>query len=172
MAEGEIKRFIATPRPVRVWFNATFVGADGAPFYADTLASSVGLGSGVESSAAVAEFPINRRAPPGGSHLEFYDVRSIDTAIVIVDVTRTTSSNLGQLADYVSMTSLAEINLDRDPGPAPTILHLFAPSSSAPPGSGLSDWDRGLLKALYETSQKEVTQLSALKTQTVKNIAP
>lgn len=45
--------------------------------------------------------------------------------IIVVDSNRMQGVNAGQLADYVAMVGLAEIRVDADTGPVPTILQLF-----------------------------------------------
>jgi hypothetical protein len=67
---NQINRFIDTPRPVRVWYNAEFTGADGTPFFEETV------GEGVSR--------VNRRYD-GGSRLIRAAARSVDTTIVVVD---------------------------------------------------------------------------------------
>jgi hypothetical protein len=61
-----------------------------------------------------------------------------------------------------TLIGLAQIREDADPGPAPTILHLFAHSGGTLP-DGLSSWDRDFLKALYDTNVDAVMQVSQIK---------
>jgi hypothetical protein len=85
----------------------------------------------------------------------------LQAVVVVVDLTRVTQFNMGQLADYVAMVGLAQIRLDANTGTAPTILGLFQASDSPP--QGLSLWDRSFLEGLYSTDQASVLQVNAIK---------
>jgi hypothetical protein len=84
-------------------------------------------------------------------------VLAIYQVFVIVDPTQFRTVSAEQLADYVSMTSLAQIRLDAKLGDAPTILTLFDkdPTTASP---GMTRWDQAFLKSLYSTEQKSVMQ--------------
>jgi hypothetical protein len=58
--------------------------------------------------------------------------------------------SIGQLADYVALTGLAQIQMDTRPA-ARSILTLFEDGKAG--SHGLSAWDRALLYALYHRSQ-------------------
>jgi hypothetical protein len=84
------------------------------------------------------------------------------SVIVIVDTTRAKAPlKFGQIADYIAMVGLTEIDLDADVGSTSTILRLFNSSPEAPP-SALTDWDRAFLKALYNSDQSSRTQRSQI----------
>jgi hypothetical protein len=80
-------------------------------------------------------------------------------------------NTVGQLADYIAVVGLAEIDFDKDLGDAPTILHLFRTSGQSFDG-GLSVWDQAFLKSLYDTPQESTFQLSKMTTEAVTIIAP
>jgi hypothetical protein len=150
-------RFLHSTRPVRVWFNAEFVeDGSGAPMPADSL-------DGVNF------FPVNRN--PRGSRLQYDEVRSITTAIVIVDVTQLEGVNFGQLADFVTLLGLAEVDQDKDYASVPTILSLFKNRERAP-NEGMSPWDKAFLKALYSSEQDSVMQTSEMSTSMLKSLEP
>ena len=152
-----INRFLHSTRAVRVWFNAEFVRAgSGAPMPVDSL-------DGVNF------FPVNRN--PRGSRLQYDEVRSITTAIVIVDVTQLEGVNFGQLADFVTLLGLAEVDQDKDYANVPTILSLFKNRERAP-SEGMSPWDKAFLKALYSTEQDSVMQTSEMSTSMLKSLEP
>jgi hypothetical protein len=163
--EAKVKRFINTPRPIRVWYNAAFVGSDGTTFYADSLPGTTAAGIGGMGQET---YPINRSAR--GSRLLYDDVPAISSVIVIVDSNRVKGLQFGQLADYIAMIGLAEVNLDKNLGDAPTILHLFAAAAAAQQAS-LTPWDRAFLKALYGTPQEDVMQLSEMQSAALRYIA-
>jgi hypothetical protein len=68
------------------------------------------------------------------------------------------------------MLGLAQIRENANPGPAPTILHLFASRGAARP-DGLSGWDKAFLKSLYGTNADDVTQLSEIKVRLYRDLA-
>jgi hypothetical protein len=159
---GAVKRFIETPRAVRVWYNDYSVDPDSGSEIPVLLAQSAALGTGPTGQQL---YPVNIR-PGLGSRLTYTAVRAIASAIVVIDAQRVASLNFGQLADYVSLVSLAEVNFDKDVGTAPSILSVFNAGESTPP-QGLTAWDHALLRAVYKTKQKERTQLSQIKTATL-----
>jgi hypothetical protein len=75
-------------------------------------------------------------------------------AIVIVDTTRAEGATYAQIADYLAMVTLAQIDPGADPGNFDSILNLFPnPTGDV---AGLTDWDESYLKALYEFDQHRV----------------
>jgi len=99
------------------------------------------------------------------SRLKYVNVRAIASVIMVIDAQKLAKLNFGQLADYVSMRSLAEIKPDTDAGGAPSILRLFSEQDRSPP-QGLTAWDQALLHAVYSTNQKDRMQLSEIETAT------
>jgi hypothetical protein len=65
---------------------------------------------------------------------------------------------------------LAQINLDKEIGQAPSILNVLNATESSPPFE-MTVWDRALLHALYSTPQNSVMQLSKMQTVAFKDIA-
>jgi hypothetical protein len=151
-----VKRFIETPRPVRVWRNDYEVDADMGTMFTELLAQSAG------NSMGAIEYPAQTR-PALGSRLTRTVVRNIGSAIVVVDSAQVQNVGIGQLADYVTLVGLAEINVEAETGSAPTLLTLFrAPPEQRP--AQMTPWDRALLRGLYSTRQKDTTQMSELET--------
>jgi hypothetical protein len=137
---------------VRVWYN-TQDGCRGGVL--DNVASP---------SAHSNEFPFPTCSHTGrfGSRLSVERVRVISSVIEVVDAEQVKSLNMGQLADYVVMAGLAQINFGGNPGPRATILHLFS-GADEPRPQGLSLWDRAFLKALYNTYPDSVLQVSQIE---------
>jgi len=155
------RRFLDHPRPVRVWYKDQFGAADPGPITTDSVQLGTRFSGGV----------IN--APQIPSRLVYYDVAAFSSVIVIVDRKRAAGLQFGQLTDYIAMAALTELDLDAPLGTAPTILSLFAARSpEAQPPSGLSDWDRAFLKALYATRPKTVTQRMEIADQMLHFLAP
>jgi len=74
----------------------------------------------------------------------------ISQAYVIVDAARLTGVSPQQLADYVAMVSLVALKPSPQSADTQSILTLF----DGPPHTaltGMTDWDRALLKSLYGT---------------------
>jgi hypothetical protein len=161
---GSINRFLQSQRPIRAWYNVMFASSDGSPLTAKTLDSGL-------YSAGLTMFqnaPTN--SMPDDTRLRHTSVQNLASAIVIVDAKRVQDLNMGQMADYVSMVGLAEIDPDADLGDTPSILSVFKPSREPP--QGLSSWDRAFLYSLYNSSQASVMQTSMIKTGMLKQVTP
>jgi hypothetical protein len=153
---GGIKRFLAGKTPIRAWYNAELGCEEGA---------SRVRGGKTYQPAHCAGGMIS-----GGSKLTYVEVRAITSVIVVVDLEKVPELTIGQVTDYATLIGLAQIREDADPGPAPTILHLFANSGGALP-DGLSSWDREFLKALYDTDVDAVVQVSQIKVRLDQDLA-
>jgi hypothetical protein len=80
----------------------------------------------------------------------------LQRAFVVVDATLLSGTTWQQLADYLAMVSLAQIDPNAKPGEFDSILNLF---ESPQYYSGLTDWDRSYLHALYTFDQERLPQL-------------
>jgi hypothetical protein len=156
-----VKRFIEFPRPVRVWYNAKVSGGDNGLVLSNLLATSTDPGGGL------VDFPVFAGPSILGSRITRTVVQNISSAIIVVDPAQVSKLNIVQLVDYIGLVGLAEINLDRDVGEAPTILKVFAASDIAPPVE-MTAWDKALLQSLYTTPQRNRMQLSQMETTTLK----
>ena len=147
---GGVRAFMHSRRPVRVWYNTEFTHENGGPANLNTL--QLPFYSPLGGCVGAGE---------GGTRITYSTVQGLASVFIIVDLNRTKNFAIGPLADYVSLLGLAQIDLDGDPGRAPTILTLFR-DSEHPPGA-LSAWDRALLYSLYNTSQSNVLQVSLIE---------
>jgi hypothetical protein len=147
-----IKRWMRTPAPVRVFYNACSVPPQ--------LPTS-------SSSSVVAQC-----GKPGvpGSRLRWSAVRVLYSAVIVVDKRQTEHLELGLLTDYIAMISLAQVRSQPDLDAAPTVLRLFDESDTPQP-QGLSPWDRAFLKSLYATDPSRVTQLAEIKHRMKRDLA-
>ena len=158
-----IDAFLDAPRPVRVWYNTITAppqpGAVNPEQYSEnpTPTEAPGGSAGATASAtAAAGVTAAVDAAQDYSLLNFNEVQSFTSVIVVVDTKRAAGFNLDQLSDYIAVLGLSQINLDSDYGGAPTILSIFAPSASRaakPVPASITGWDRDYLKALYATRQ-------------------
>ncbi len=124
-----LEEFKTSEAPVRWWQVTMIVDEHG---YAATEVANGNYGPPVVRSG-------------GPSFLKTSDSDAIWGSYAIVDASKLNGAQLPQLADYLAMVSLAQI----DPGSLPSsdsILNLF---KAARPASGLTEMDRSYLKALY-----------------------
>jgi hypothetical protein len=159
-----VKRFLETPRPIRVWYSAGTVGVDGQFFIG--LLDATSIRAKTSGHAPWVHIP-----PEAATRLKLTATRNISSVIVVVDSTKIGNINSGQLADYIGLVGLAQINFEKQPGDVPTILRLFESSIESRPPE-MTVWDRALLHALYSTSQTSVMQISQMQTAALKDIAP
>jgi hypothetical protein len=130
------QKYVDTPRPVRIWYNATFVDGDG------------GRGMNPLCPKIAPDIPCYRIAEL--PHQEFSAVPEITSVIAVVDYSRVIGLDWRQVADYIAMAGLTEINLATDVGEVPSILRLFTTTGDARP-QRLTDWDKAFIKELYLT---------------------
>jgi len=166
----ELKKFVEISRPVRVWYNVGTTSIDGASFVSEFLDTSSLRARQFADGKGGLEPVYNTLPSIYGSRTNVaLATRDILSVIIIVDSKKVTDINIGQLADYVSVIGLAQINLDKDLGDAPTILSIFRGSEVSRPKE-MTEWDKALLHALYSTPQRSKMQISAMQTAALKEI--
>ena len=155
---GYIKSFLHSRQPVRVFYNAVFRSSTGMNHSLDTAGTDlIGLNLPFNLSPCAAVDP-----HPPDSRLRYGVVQELSSVIVVVDSTKTTNINIGQLTDYVALLGLAQIKPEANPGTAPSILNLFR-ETGLPAPQGLSPWDEAFLHSLYTTDQTSTLQVSVIK---------
>ncbi len=77
----------------------------------------------------------------------------LNKVIIVVDGEKIDGVGLPQLADYLSMVALAQVDPDGDTSRFSTILNLFDDPEGSP---GLTGWDRAYLEALYTSPSQRV----------------
>jgi len=135
-ARGAIAAFIDTPRAVRVWYNTYTDTAWGTPL---THAHP----------AAINDFPV--LTIPSGAYSDLVPrvAARFSRVFIVIDERQLQGVSRGQLADYVSMVGLAQLQPGARPAPdGPSILRLFDRSPEAAP-AGMTDSDQALLRSLY-----------------------
>lgn len=140
-----LRAFVSSDAPVRWWHVSRTVARDG-----DVIGDVGGCaeddrGGGLDVKHPC--FPVvhvgsNSRAA-NSSH------QSFGVAFIIVDANRLRNVNFDQLADYLAMVTLAQLNPEADSSTYPTILNLFSAGANAPPA--MTDWDIAYLQGLYYT---------------------
>lgn len=132
---GGIEKYLHSKRPVRIWYNTVAESPGGSRnAQADLDAPAIGLHLG----------PVSTCITAGDGR------QGLSQVIIVVDMRQIDGLDIGQLAAYVSMVGLAQIQLDVPPS-GPSILTLFENRPHAM--QGLSAWDLALLYALYHTPQ-------------------
>jgi hypothetical protein len=164
--ELPIKRFLDTPRAIRVWYNTAATDQDGTSLPLDGLPGGAGGRGAVGLPLSV---PTSRSTQ--ASSMAFLMVEAFSSVIIIADVTRLEGVTFEQIADYVAMVGLAHVRPDSDVGSTPSILELFSAAADRSP-QALSNWDAALLKALYETPQGSVLQPLMIRTGIMRSVAP
>ena len=99
-------------------------------------------------------FPWIAKAGPSRLYSGIRD--DLKYVIVIVDGTRLSGTTWQQIADYLALVSLAQIDLNTDPQAFDSILNVFSNPAAY---SGLTDWDRNYVHALYDFPQERETRL-------------
>lgn len=82
----------------------------------------------------------------GAGRLRSQDINAIFQVMVVVDVNRIGTVNVGQLGDYIAMVALAQVDAQADVAGFETVLNLFQDPAGV---SGLTDWDLTYLRQLY-----------------------
>jgi hypothetical protein len=142
---GGIEHFLSGTIPIRAWYNA-----------------ELGCTGGAYRVRGGGSYHPNHCGGGLGSRLQWDVVRAILSVIVVVDLQKVPDLTVGQVTDYATLIGLAQIRENSDPGPAPTILHLFSNAGEARP-EGLSAWDESFLQALYSTNADAAVQISQIK---------
>jgi hypothetical protein len=83
---------------------------------------------------------------------------ALQSVVIIVDSTKLHGTTWQQLGDYLAVVSLAQVDLDANPASFDSILNLFTNPAAY---SGLTDWDRTYVRALYEFDQERNPRLQA-----------
>lgn len=127
-----LRRFRESEAPVRWWHvSMPVVGATGA--------RAIRMPGDAGPVYVPGEGLVNRGRPV---------TDMLNKVIVIVDAAKVEGIAGDQLADYLAMVSLAQVDPDGDTSGYDSILNLFdAPVAR----NGLSSWDRGYLEALYDS---------------------
>jgi hypothetical protein len=142
--------------PVRTWHNAIVELVDGDPITRSTDSFDRGL----------------RRGRLKDSRIQQSATEYISAVVVLVNTREAGKVSLSQIADYVAMVSLAQIDLTATLSSANSILRLFAqPRPEAPP-TALTAWDLAFLNGLYRTSYTPIRQRRDISARMTQALAP
>ena len=93
-------------------------------------------------------------------------VDALFRTVVILDVDQVSHVTVQQLADYVAMITLAQIDPEADTSRYASILNVFNDPDAAP---GLTDWDQAYLRGLYDAERRR-RELGAGRSEIVDSI--
>jgi hypothetical protein len=99
-------------------------------------------------------YPTIAKAGPSRIYSGIRD--DLQHVIIIVDATRLPGTTWQQIADYLALVSLAQVDPNTDPQAFDSILNVFSNPAAY---SGLTDWDRNYVHALYDFPQERVTRI-------------
>ncbi len=159
---GGVQAFLHSTRPVRAWYNTAFASREAAASSPD--AAGLPFFSPFQGCARAFS-----RDSGIGTRIRYSAVQTFSSVFIIVDLNQTKNLSIGQLADYVSLLGLAQIEPEGDTAKMPTILTLF--HDAARPPQALSPWDHALLYSLYNTNQSSVLEVSLVERNIVSRIA-
>ncbi|HEY0103991.1 MAG TPA: hypothetical protein VGB60_11035 [Brevundimonas sp.] len=145
-----LRDFVETDRPVRWWQVATPVNSETGERAVRIPGECSGSCQSVNDMAPV----INVLA---ASRLNSQIVDELTRTIVIVDIDEVEGMSSLQLADYIAMVSLAQIDPGADTSAYATILNVMADPQGV---DSLTDWDKAYLTGLYGAERNRVSMRS------------
>ena len=96
----------------------------------------------------------------------------INAVVVLVDTRAAGKVTLTQVADFISVVSLSQIDLTADLGGIDSILRLFAQPRPEVPPAGITEWDYAFLKGIYRASYSPKNQQRDIAARMVRELAP
>ncbi len=142
-----LRDFAASDQPVR-WWQVSI------PVDADTGARAIRLPGECKGSCDAMGNNPGDYAPTtsifAASRLSNEIVDELLRTVVILDMEQVGGVSAQQLADYVAMITLAQIDPEADTSGYATILNLFQSPDAA---GGLTDWDSAYLSGLYDAER-------------------
>jgi len=143
--------------PIKTWHNAIVEPSDGR----------ASTGSRLTNGA-----PVGKAGCPLRGRIEAGCWEHITAVVVLVDASKTGKVTLTQLADYISVLSLSQIDLTAGLGGADSILQLFAEPRPDVPPAGLTAWDYAFLNGLYRASYSPKDQQRDIEARMVRELVP
>lgn len=146
-----LETFKTTDRPVRWWHVSVQTNDEG-----EVAVRLPGMCSISGCAGGVTDFAPTIRT--NASRLTTSTEDDIKQVFVIIDVDKISTIGVAQLADYVAMVGLAQIDPEAETGGYSTILNLFDDPAQTP---GLTNWDKTYLQGLYDTVMTRRNQNTA-----------
>jgi hypothetical protein len=142
--------FQETDRPVRWWQVAMPIDSETGMRATRLAGDCQALECNAWDGSVMGYAPII--SVSSASRLNTQIVDNIFRTVVIVDIDDVSGLTVQQLADYIAMVSLAQIDPDADTSRYATILNVFEDPESAPT---LTGWDTAYLEGLYQAERTD-----------------
>ena len=138
-----LNAFVRSDRPVRWWQISM-------PINSQTGVAAIRLpGECNGPCSGAADFGPKVRLP-SATRLSSPIVDSLYRTIIIVDLEQVRDVTVPQLADYLAMVTLAQIDPEADTHGFESILNVFESPATV---SGLTEWDQTYLRGLYRANR-------------------
>lgn len=151
----KLEAFATAKDPVRWLFVSDTIQTAGS-----SAATPSSLSAGGDSGGSSLEAILGNTAEPGApqfdhihpSRLRPTGDEAFTKVVIVVDANRIAGLSAGQVADYLTMASLAHVQNETSFAGTDTVLNLFASSLDvAHRPAGLTSWDTDYLTALYKS---------------------
>lgn len=142
---AQLRAFKESDRPIRWW-------AVSVPTDSHTGQRAVRLPGECTNPCTRPEHYAPQISVFAASRLSTQIVDDLNRVIVIVDVNKISGVSAQQLADYVAMVSLSQINPSADTSAYASILNVFDDPNYAP---SLTEWDQAYLSGLYSSQRTQ-----------------
>jgi len=137
---------------VRTWHNAIVEASDGGP--------TTGGGGNLP------------RGRLKDSRIQASAAENITAVVVLVDTRATGHVTLAQIADYIAMVSLSQLDLTAPVRGVSSILTLFGQPPPEEQPAALTAWDYAFLEGLYRTSYSPMHQRADIMARMTRKLAP
>ncbi|MBF0665249.1 MAG: hypothetical protein IR159_06850 [Brevundimonas sp.] len=134
-----LEAFVASDRPVR-WWQVSM------PTDSETGGRAVRIPGECSGACSAPGDFAPTISVSAASRLTTQIVDYIFRTVVILDIDQITALSGQQLADYVAMVTLAQIDPEADPSGYASILNVFEEPDAV---AGLTEWDQAYLRGLY-----------------------
>lgn len=141
---GALETFQSDVRPVRWWQVST-------PVNSETGLRAIRLPGDLDPSTGEPAAPTINVFAASRINSQIRD--DMSKVIVIADADDVSGLSVTQLADYLAMIVLAQIDDDAESARYDTVLNLFADREGV---QGLTDWDMAYLQGLYGAEQNRI----------------
>jgi hypothetical protein len=155
--------------PVRTWHNAILVGADNE---AINQVSPLNQVAALNETSTGSRLNISAPSCPMSGRIAAGCWEHIDAVVVLVDARAIGKVSVAQVADYISVVSLSQIDLSSDLGNVNSILRLFAQPQPEVLPTGITEWDYAFLMGLYRVSYSPANQKRDIAARMVRRLAP
>ncbi len=156
-SRAALEDFQAADRPVR-WWQIAMPTDSWTGWQAVRLPGECDQQCNQRTGSALGYAPTVALTSASNQRTQIVD--NLQMAVVIVDVDQVSGLSALQLADYIAMVSLAQIDPDADTAAYGSILNVI----DDPEGSAtLTHWDLAYLQGLYRSNRGQVHRTAAMR---------